>query len=549
MSEHERHAEEVSVLIVGAGPTGVAAATMLAQRGVDSLVIDRYPGIYPLPRAVHLDDEIYRVLQGMGAAEGFTAITEPRKGLVIVDSALRPMATFDRTKPVGDHGWPQANFFDQPELERVLRDTLAQYPLARLTGRRELVGYEQGIAGGVAPVRAVVRDLDTGSESIVWAQAILGCDGANSTVRELMGATLLDLGFEERWLVVDIGSSVPLDVWDGVYQVSDSKRPATFMQVVPGRYRWEFRLHPGERIEDMCTPDVLSGLMRPWTKEIPFSTFTLLRSAEYTFRARIADRWQDRRVFLLGDAAHLTPPFIGQGLCAAMRDASNLTWKLAAVLRGGAPETLLDTYAQERPEPARGLVKKAVTIGTVMTGGPSYLSHLRRILLAAACRLPGISDKVLDTPAPPLAPSAIVRRARGRSLPGSPIPQPWVVVAGARRRLDDILGSGLAIVTTTAPDGETVALAAELSAPLILVSTSEVPAALRIGVDIVAVDEAGVLTNWLASAGTTGVLVRPDRAVLAQVPRGRTTFDKADVDPALIGRLVLAERGHGADHG
>ena len=549
MSTPEAGHRVVSVLIVGAGPTGVAAATMLAQRGVDSLVIDRYADVYPLPRAVHLDDEIYRVLQGMGAAEAFGDITEPRKGLVIVDRRLRPMATFDRTKPVGDHGWPQANFFDQPELERVMRDNLAQHSLARLSGRHELVGYEQGAPDGPAPVRAVIRSLDTGDESVIWAQALLGCDGANSTVRELMGATLLDLGFEERWLVIDIGSGVPLDVWDGVYQVSDSKRPATFMQVVPGRYRWEFRLNPGERIADMCAPEVLSALIRPWTKEVPFSTFTILRTAEYTFRARIADRWQDGRVFLLGDAAHLTPPFIGQGLCAAMRDASNLSWKLAAVLRDGAPESLLDTYAQERPEPARGLIKKAVMLGTVMTGGPSFLSHVRRAVLAALCRLPGISDKVLDTPAPPLAPSALVRRTKGRSLSGTMIPQPWVDVAGERRRLDEVLGAGYAILTSRAPDAGTAMLAEELAAPVVLVSTEPLPLGSVSGVDVVAVDGAGVLTSWLASASTTGVIVRPDRAVLAQVPSGRTGYDDADIDHALVASPANSHRPQRVAHG
>lgn len=549
MSVPESSGREVSVLIVGAGPTGVAAATMLAQRGVDSLVIDRYADVYPLPRAVHLDDEIYRVLQGMGAAKAFGAITEPRKGLIIVDSRLRPMATFDRTRPVGDHGWPQANFFDQPALERVLRDNLAQHPRACIRGRRELIGYQQGVPGGPAAVRAVVRNLDTGEEEIVWARAILGCDGANSTVRDLMGARLIDLGFEERWLVVDIGSTQPLDVWDGVYQVSDSKRPATFMQVVPGRYRWEFRLNPGERLEDMCNPEVLSGLIRPWTKDIPFSTFEILRTAEYTFRARIADRWQEGRVFLLGDAAHLTPPFIGQGLCAAMRDASNLTWKLAAVLRNGAPESLLATYAQERPTPARGLVKKAVMLGTVMTGGPSFLSHLRRAVLAALCRLPGISDKVLDTPAPPLAPSPLVRRTRDRGLPGSMIPQPWVVVGGTPTRLDDVLGSGFAIVTSRAPDAPTVMLAEQLSAPVVLVTPVPIPHGSVAGVDTVAVDEGAVVTSWLASAGTSAVLVRPDRAVLAQTPRGSTCFDDADVDLSLLVRTSRAASTKGAAHG
>ncbi len=521
----------VPVLIVGAGPTGVAAATMLAQRGIDALLIDRYPAVYPLPRAVHLDDEVHRILQGMGAADGFTAISESRMGLVIVDNRLRVMARFDRTRAVGDHGWPQANFFDQPELEEVLRENLARFPGTRIQGRTELVSYEQDLAGGQRPVRAVVRDLDTGAQTVVWADALLGCDGANSTVRQLMGSSFIDLKFEERWLVIDVASPEPLDVLDVAYQVSDRKRPATFMKVLPGRYRWEFRLNDGETVDDLCAPDRLSALIRPWTKDLPFADLTIIRTAEYTFRARIADRWQDRRVFLLGDAAHLTPPFIGQGLCAAMRDAANLSWKLPAVLHGSTPESLLDTYQEERWEPARALVRKAVMLGTAMSGGPGFASVLRRGLLAGICRVPGISDKVLDTPSPPLAISRLVRRDKDRPLPGTLAPQPWLVVDGVSRRADDVLGSGYAVVTVVAPNAETRHLANRLGAPIVLITATPVPDNAVPDVDAVAVDSDEVLLRWLHSGQASTVVLRPDRAVLAQSAGSDRHLGLADLDP------------------
>lgn len=524
----------VPVLIVGAGPTGVTAATMLAQRGIDSLLIDRYAAVYPLPRAVHLDDEIHRILQGMGMADAFAAISEPRQGLVIVDNRLRVMARFDRTRPVGDHGWPQANFFDQPELEEALRANLARFPGTRIQGRTELVSFEQDVAGGTAPVRAVVRDLDTGAETVVWAKALLGCDGANSTVRDLMGSTLIDLKFEERWLVIDVSSPQPLDVLDVAYQVSDSKRPATFMKVLPGRYRWEFRLNEGETVDDLCAPGRFSELIRPWTQDVPFDDLTIMRTAEYTFRARIADRWQDRRVFLLGDAAHLTPPFIGQGLCAAVRDASNLCWKLAAVLDSGAPESLLATYQEERFAPAKNLVRKAVMLGTAMSGGPGCASFLRRAVLAALCRIPGISDKVLDTPSPPLAVGPLVPRDKQHPLPGTLAPQPWLVADGVRRRTDDVLGSGFSVVTVVAPDAQTRQLAERLHAPIVLITSSPLPRNVAPDVDAVAVDEGEVLLTWLRSARASTVVLRPDRAVLLQSAGGERHVSVADLDPMVV---------------
>lgn len=535
MSAQYRDGEVVSVLVVGGGPTGVVAATTLAQRGVDALVIDRWPDIYPLPRAVHLDDEIYRILQGIGAADAFGQISEPRQGLRVVDSRLRTMAQFDRTRPVGDHGWPQANFFDQPELERVLRDTLARSPQARLVGRTELVSLTQNETDGPAPVRAVVKDLDTGVHSTIWAQAVLGCDGANSTVRDAIGSSLLDLGFEERWLVVDVVSPEPLDVWNGVDQVSDTRRPATFMQVVPGRYRWEFRLDSAEQIDDLIAPARLAELIRPWTKDVPFASLEVVRKAEYTFRARIADRWQDGRVFLLGDAAHLTPPFIGQGLCAAMRDVSNLTWKIAAVLQGRAPEELLATYQSERSAPAKALIDKAVRLGVVMTGGPNVMGHVRRVALAALCRIPGASTKVLDSPPPPLPTGPLARRSRGSSLPGTLVPQPWVEWRGDRVRLDEVLGSGFAVLTNAAVEPGLSEVARRLSAPLIVITPVPVPAAGVAGGDVVVSDSDGILLPWLSRSGASAVVVRPDRVVMAQSPAGAR-----DLDPSALGLNLVA---------
>ncbi|MEZ5118073.1 MAG: bifunctional 3-(3-hydroxy-phenyl)propionate/3-hydroxycinnamic acid hydroxylase [Candidatus Nanopelagicales bacterium] len=531
-----RHADDlvVPVLIAGAGPTGVVSATMLARRGIGSLVVDRYADVYPLPRAVHLDDEIYRVLQSIGVAEEFSAITEPRLGLRIVDWGMRVIAQFDRTRRVGDHGWPQANFFDQPELERVLRANLARYPDARLRGRCELVELEQGVADGPAPVRAVLRDLDTDERSTVWAHAVLGCDGANSTVRALIGATLLDLGFEERWVVVDVRSPQELDVWDGAYQVADSHRAGTFMRVLPGRYRWEFQLVGDERPEDLLAPERLAGLVRPWTQDVPFDSLEVVRSAEYTFKARIADRWQDRRVFLLGDAAHLTPPFIGQGLCAAMRDAANLTWKLASVLQGVAPESLLATYQAERQRPAKALIAKAKMVGTVMSGGNGATAPVRKRALSLVSRIPGIGVKVLDAPPPPLPAGPLVVRPRGTSLPGTLVPQPWVLVDGRRVRLDAVLGDGYAVLTTRSPEPSVRAAAARLGAPVVLVTAVPVAAAAVAGIDLSACDEDGVLLSWLASARATAVVVRPDRVVLAQTRPGQRELDPGFLGPEAV---------------
>ncbi len=163
-----------------------------------------------------------------------------------------------------------------------------------------------------------------------------------------------DLHLEQRWLVVDVDTDADLAQWEGVHQLCDPPRAGTYMRVGATRYRWEFRLRPGESENDFRGVGRLHPLISPWTGNVPVDRLRLVRLAEYTFRARLADRWRDRRVFLLGDAAHLTPPFIGQGMGAGVRDAANLAWKLAGVLDGTLPERVLDTYQAERNRtPAR----------------------------------------------------------------------------------------------------------------------------------------------------------------------------------------------------
>ncbi len=253
---------------------------------------------------MHLDDEVARILDRIGVSEGFLARSRPGSGLRLLDAGHRVMAEFGREHQASQHGFPQANMFHQPDLEELMLARVKAHPLIDFRRGAEVIGLDDDDAPGpltAAPVRVHARiggDLQT-----FTGRVVLGCDGANSTIRELTGITMEDLGFTERWLVVDIQAEDGLDTWDGVEQICDPARAATFMQVTGDRYRWEFRLRDGEDETGLITPEALGALLRPWTGRSDLAGLQIIRTASYTFRARLASRFQAGRVFLLGDAA------------------------------------------------------------------------------------------------------------------------------------------------------------------------------------------------------------------------------------------------------
>jgi 3-(3-hydroxy-phenyl)propionate hydroxylase len=474
------------VLVVGAGPVGLTAALLLAARGLAVHVVERHRRPYPLPRAVHLDDEVFRVLQAAGVADEVLAHSRPMAGLRLLDGRHRVLAEFRRSPDAGLHGWPQGSFVHQPDLEAVLAAAADGDPGISVERGVEVTGLTSDGDG----VTVLLAPRDGGADRSVRAAAVLGCDGANSTVRSLIGATMRELGPPDRWLVLDVRSADPLPVWPGAHHVCDPRRPATFMPVTADRYRWECRMARGETVADLTKPGFLAGLLAP----VDPATAEFERAVEYTFRAEVADRWRAGRVLLAGDAAHLSPPFVGQGLGLGLRDVHQLVWKLADVLTGAAGEDLLDTYQAEREPHARALIRVAGLLGRLMTGGGRAGSVLRRGVLTALRRIPAVERLATDSRTPPLRSGALVeRRGRsGRRLAGLLLPQPEVLLDGRPCRLDDVLGPGEAEVRR---DGDRLVVrCADGSA-----ATVEDPSATLLG--------------WLRHGRARAVVVRPDRIV------------------------------------
>jgi 3-(3-hydroxy-phenyl)propionate hydroxylase len=439
--------ESVDVAIVGCGPVGVTLANLLGRRGRTIAAFERELDVYHLPRAAHFDGEIMRVFQAIGLDGAVEPCTAPIAGMHFVNAAGETLSSYDAAGEPGLHGWPDDFMFYQPDLERALRSGLDRYDSVTLHLGHEVEAIDDH--GDEACIR--VRDLSTGVAREIAARFVVGCDGARSLARRTVGGELFDYGFDQPWLVVDTFLRRPVDLPDVAVQYCDPARPATFVPHGGTHRRWELMVMPGEDAAELEDPDRVLDLLSPWVEP---DDVDVIRAVVYSFHALVATRWRAGRVLVMGDAAHQMPPFLGQGMCAGIRDAANLEWKLDAVLGGSAPDDLLDTYQSEREPHVRAVIETAVAAGQVIqTTDPAVAAARDEQMLAV--RATGPSRRL---ELPPLGP--------GLHEPGAGAPFPQV--SGS----DDELGDGWAVVT-----------------------------------------DAGRWAGWLRERGACAAVVRPDRYV------------------------------------
>ncbi|WP_248800809.1 bifunctional 3-(3-hydroxy-phenyl)propionate/3-hydroxycinnamic acid hydroxylase [Pseudomonas sp. MWU13-2105] len=515
---------DYDLIIVGMGPVGATAANLAGLWGLKTLVLDKAPDIYENPRAMGFDHEVMRTLDNIGLADAIASHTMPYRASHYLSSGARLIKRIDAAKPPHLLGWSPNYVFSQPPVERALRARIDTYAHVKVQLGAEVLDVQSQDQ----QAEVLVRDAQ-GQEHRYSARNVLACDGGSSPIRTRLDLGMEDLTFDEPWLVVDVllnegaGSALP----ETNVQYCEVERPCTFV-VGPGRHRrWEFMINPDESPADIAQPESIRKLISRW---LPAADYEIWRASSYRFHALILRQWRAERIFFLGDAAHMTPPFLAQGMCQGIRDASNLVWKLAFVGRDLAGPGLLDSYQAERAPHVRRTTEVAKTFGqTICERDPHKAVERDERLL----------EQMRTTPDGMIRQSLIPHLNAGLidSSPaaGELFPQPWVSNRdGEQGLLDRFTGQSLRLV-----------LAADFAADNLL---RHLPEGLkRLPLQIVQlVDKApvvgdsanhyqereGLLGSWMAEHECKVLLVRPDHYVFGSA-------SSEDQARALIDRLLL----------
>ncbi|MCU1593263.1 MAG: FAD-dependent oxidoreductase [Frankiales bacterium] len=515
--------ETYDVAIVGYGPTGVTAANLLGKAGLRVLVLERDRSLYERARAVSTDEEVLRIWQRVGLADRLQQDMLSGLPLTFVDANGETFLSF-RPESRGN-GYPIQLFIHQPALEEVLRDGVGRYPNVTVLLGHEVLSVRE--SSGAVEIDARAPDGPVRFR----AAYVIAADGGSSPIRSQLGIGFSGRTFEDRWVVID---TQVLTAWPEIDRLRfhcDPRRPAVDCPTPLGHHRWEFPVLAGEDETALLSDDGVWRLLN--AQGITQDHVTVLRAVVYSHQVRFAARWRSGRVFLAGDAAHVMPPWIGQGMAAGVRDAANLSWKLASVVRGELPSDVLDSYEVERQPHVRAISDASVFFGKVVCARRPAVVALRDPLFRGAMRAPFVGSYLRSADWFPHAhhprgfrtgskPARTGRAARLREaldvqLPskgavGWWLPQPWVLNGqGDRVRLDDALGDGWVVLSDQ---------------PELSWSAAGVPQLRVLPVGSAAARDAvvdcdDVLLPWLRKHSASRVAVRPDGFVYSAAGEGR----------------------------
>ena len=494
----------VDVIIVGLGPTGATLAALLGQRGIRVAAFDKLPDLYPLPRAIGLDHEVMRIVQELGIADKVQKHTAPYRPSEYQGMEGQVIKRLDAAPPPFRLGWAPNYVFDQPAFEGIIRARLSELESVQVHLEADVTAEGQDAGGAWVDVRLRAAE----PTRRFTGKYLIACDGGASPIRTRLGIPLEDLNFHEPWLVVDaiINDEKLADLPQTQVQYCEAGRPSTFV-VLPGNHRrWELMLLPGDSLSPEFPENELWPLLERWIRP---GDGKLWRAAAYRFHGLVANDWRQDRILLAGDAAHMTPPFMAQGMAQGLRDAQNLAWKLDRVLAGTSPASLLDTYGQERRPHVFETTLTSIELGRVICERDPELARQRDERMVAE-HGGQVRTVFRQNMIPSLKCGLIAADSPGA---GSLFPQPNVRASNFEGRLDDLTGRGIRVAILgeldTATETQFLGLLASCGGTLIHLGSSAPTETPTVHVE----ELEAVMAPWLASLDQSLVIARPDNYV------------------------------------
>lgn len=539
-TEPQRTDTQSEVLIVGAGPAGLMLANILGMYGRSVTVLEAMDRLIDYPRGVGLDDESFRTIQTVGLVDSIRPHTTPQHIMRLVNGAGKVILV--NNPQTNEFGWDRKHGFIQPEADKALHEGLGRFGHVRvLFGHRVEDVLET--ADGVTAIALVEGPDGELEERRFGAQYLVGCEGGKSPTRKRLGVTFEGESPSTRWLVVDVNND-PLGT-PNVFLGADPKRPYVSIGLPHAVRRWEFMLHNDETEEQVTDPAYVNELLRAHVPDP--STLQFIRRRVFTHHARVAGNFRKGRQLIAGDAAHLMPVWMGQGWNSGMRDATNLGWKLAAVLSGQAGDALLDTFTSERKEHAQAMVDLSLTFGNFIKITNPVLAAGRDAASSVLNLFPSVKSYFSDMKFKPMprytrgvladpntqASGSAGARLTSRLVPvlsannkvspvGVQFPQPRVNSRdGEDMLLDDAIGNWWSVVVwgnspkDVLPAESLDKLAALGARPVcILPETQRGWAEENMGGDVLVLgDHTGRMKKWFDDRPTPLVFLRPDRFV------------------------------------
>ncbi|WP_119054914.1 bifunctional 3-(3-hydroxy-phenyl)propionate/3-hydroxycinnamic acid hydroxylase [Acinetobacter colistiniresistens] len=485
--------QQTDVIIVGFGPVSAVLALNLARKGHQVQIFERWTERYPLPRAICIDHEMRRMLLTLGLEQKLEKIIQPGEIYKWVNADWKELITFDWTRE-SISGGAEVNFIHQPSFEKLVENELKNYPNVDVRLGYEVLQIEQD----AQQAKVVAKHIETDQTDTFSARFVVGADGANSAVRQSMDATWFDKGFQADWLVVDIipDKNVRNNIPEHATQHCNPERPTTIAPagIFEGKYlrRWEFMRLPHESVADLENEEKVWELLKPWVTP---EQATLIRFKLYNFKSLISQKWRQNRVLIAGDAAHVMPPFMGQGMCAGFRDTLNLAWKLSGVLKGEYKDEILDSYFVERSPHVNDVIELSMFLGKVICV-PDPIEAQQR----DQAFFDGIA------PPPPSFPNltqGILAKApqfNPQQIAGKLSPHSNLQCGKTQKRLDDLIAGKFVVLTlgqapiVSSPDLQVISLIDEQSK-----------------------DVKQVITQFMQQHNIQAMLIRPDFYIFGAV--------------------------------